>query len=95
MMDNNSPVRFPVRKLGSQWEVLIVDENRWLPCRTENDARKISRAPILYHASLERTRRGPKFALELEEVADALFKYRIEFGSVFFRRCAELARSVS
>ena len=94
-MASNSklPQRFPVRKVGDQeWEVLIATDNTWLSCETERDARIIANGPMLKYESLERTRPGPEFARELDEIADTLTKYGIGFGSRFFRRRATEAR---
>lgn len=87
------PQPFPVRKVGERnWEVLLADENTWLACENESDARTIARAGVLEYESLERTRTGPEFAAELDQLADTLARYRIAFGSRFFRRRVEEAR---
>lgn len=87
------PKSFPVRKVGkSPWEVLIATGNTWLQCATELDARTIARGPVFEYESLEQTRSGPSFAAELEELAGTLEKYRLGFGSRFFRRRAAQAR---
>lgn len=91
--DHEVPKPFPVRHLEDRgWEVLIATEKLWLPCYTEHDARVIARGPLLEYESLERTRTGETFANELNELADMLAKYRIGFGSRFFRQRAEVAR---
>lgn len=87
------PNPLAVRKVGDgAWEVLIVTNDRWLPCESEDDARVIANAPVYEYESLERIRSGSQFAIELDRLADVLEKYRIGFGSRFFRRRAEEAR---
>jgi hypothetical protein len=87
------PSTFPVRKVGDGgWEVLIADENMWLSCASETDARIIARARILEYESLEGTRSGDAFAAELDELASTLEKYRMGFGSRYFRRRATEVR---
>ena len=90
----DKPDPLPVRKVGDgPWEVLIVSNDRWLPCDSEDDARVIAAAPVYEYESLERTRSGSQFANELDRLADVLENYRIGFGSRFFRRRAEEARN--
>ncbi len=86
---------FPVREYQGTHEVLIVPENTWLQCHNEQDAQAIAAAPVLEYESLGGGRTGDEFAAELEETADALEKHRIGFGSRFFRRRAEEARTKS
>ena len=90
-MDQQSllPVR---QRNGETWEVLLVDNDCWVKCETESDARKIARVRLYEHESLQRTRDGIAFAEELEQLADALERCRIGFGSRFFRRRAEEVR---
>ena len=88
------PGPLPVRKIGDgSWEVLVASNNQWLPCESENDARLVGAVPIYEYESLERIRSGREFAEELECLADVLEKYRIGFGSRFFRRRAEDAKN--
>lgn len=88
-----APTPFPIREVrGQGWQVLIVPEGNWLSCENQEDAQAIAAAPVLEYQSLERTRSGPQFAVELERTAAALAKHGIGFGSRFFRRRAEEAR---
>ncbi len=94
MSGNQRPQPFPVRHVdGRGWQVLIVPEDHWLDCENEADARAIAQAPVLEYESLEELRSGEQFARELEATAEALAKYRIGFGSRFFRRRANAARA--
>jgi len=72
--------------------VLIANENRWFPCEAERDARTIAHMPVFEYEALERMRPGAEFAAELDELADTLEKYRVGFGTRFFRWCADEAR---
>ena len=83
---------FPVRDRQCRYEVLIAPADMWLTCETEEDARAVAAAPVLEYASLHGHGTGDEFAAELERTADALDKYRMQFGSRFFRRRAEEAR---
>jgi hypothetical protein len=90
---NDKPSPFAVRRVeGVGWQVCFVPDNTWLDCRSEQDARIIAQAPVLEYESLEEHRSGKEFARQLELLADALERYRIGFGSRFFRRRAEEAR---
>ena len=92
----NKPDPLPVRKVGDgSWEVLLVSDNQWLSCESEDDVLLISVAPVYEYESLERMRSGAEFANELDRLANVLEKYRIGFGSRFFRRRAEEARKQS
>lgn len=84
---------FPVREYQGTHEVLIVPENTWLQCYNEQDAQAIAAAPVLEYESFGGGRTGDEFAAELEETADALEKYRMGFGSRFFRYRAEEVRA--
>lgn len=86
---------FPVREREGVYEVLIVPEDMWLPCQTEQDARAIAAASLLEDDSLSGRRTGKEFASELDETANALEKYGISFGSRSFRRRAAEARMKS
>ena len=91
---SEKPDPLPVRKVADgRWEVLIVSDDRWLPCNSEDDARVIAAAPVYEYESLERTRSGSEFANELDHLADVFEKYRMGFGSKFFRDRAEAARN--
>lgn len=93
---SDKPEQLPVRKVGDgPWEVLIISNDRWLPCESEDDARLIAAAPVYEYEALERIRYGPDFADELDRLANVLEDYRIGFGSRFFRRRAEEARKQS
>lgn len=90
----STPMPFPVREMsGHGWQVLVLPEDNWLPCESQEDAQAIAAAPVLEYQSLERTRSGSEFAAELERTAAALAKYGIGFGSRFFQRRADEARN--
>ena len=89
------PKRFAVRQLANKWEVLIVPNDMWLTCDTEEDTRTVASAPVLEFECLTMTRRGEQFVQELESVASVFEKYQMAFGSRFFRVEAEKARRVS
>ncbi len=93
--ESKVPDRFPVRQVAGRWEVLIAQEDLWVPCDSEDDARTIALAPVLEYESLERDRSGVSFAEELERTADILEKYGIRFGSRFFRRRGQEVRDAS
>ena len=81
--EENKPEPFPVRKASQDnWEVLL-DGKKWLLCESEADARRIARAPLLWHL-------GPAAGLasELQELADTLKKYRCLFLSRQFEGMA-------
>ena len=87
------PSPFPTREHRDRgWEVLIVPEDNWLACENKQDAEAVGAAPVLEYESLETVRCGDEFAAELERTADALEKYRMGFGSRFFRQRAKEAR---
>jgi hypothetical protein len=82
-----------VRKVGDgPWEVLVVSNDRWLACESEDDARILAEAPVYEYESLERIRSGAQFANELDRLANALERHRMGFGARFFRRRAEESR---
>lgn len=88
-----TPRAFPVRRVeGRGWGVLVVPEDKWLGCETQADADAIAAAPVLECEALEKVRSGEGFAAELERTADALEKYRMGFGTRFFRWAAQQAR---
>ena len=90
------PGPFPVRELRNLgFEVYILDENRWLRCETGEDARILSRRPVLEYESLERERSGSAFADELARLSATMRKYNMGFGSRFFGRRADEVRKVS
>jgi len=90
------PEQLPVHKVGDRaWEVRIIPNAQGLLCESEDDARLVAAAPMYEYESLERTRVGSEFADELDRLATVLAKYRIGFGSRFFRRRAEEARRQS
>lgn len=68
------------------------DNNQWLQCHSEDDARLIAEAPVYKYDALERLRSGCTLAAELDRLADLLQKYDIGFWSRFFRRRAAEAR---
>ncbi len=87
------PNPFPVRKVGdSNWEVLIVPKNTWLPCAGEADACAIAQAPILKQHCLAEERHDPDFADDLEKTAEVLARYDIGFEAHFLRLRAEEIR---
>ncbi len=90
------PLPFPwaVRQgPNGQWQVLISEaDDIWLDCESEEDARAIAAAPVLQYQALARAESGPQFAAELRKTADVMEKYRMGFGSRFFRRRAEEVR---
>jgi hypothetical protein len=89
----DQPSRFPVRHVeGRGWEVLIAGRENWLSCRNDEDARTLSNASMLEVDVLEGRRRGEEFAAKLERLADMLERYRMGFGSRFFRSSARDAR---
>jgi hypothetical protein len=90
---DDKPSPFPVRHLeGRGWQVCLAPEETWLDCHSEHDARTIAQAAVLEYEALEEHRSGKEFVRQLELLADALQRYRIGFGSRFFRRRAEEAR---
>jgi hypothetical protein len=57
---SQKPDPFPVRKVGDRpWEVLIVENDCWLACESEDDARVIAAAPVYEYESLKLTRPVP------------------------------------
>ena len=93
---NQLPDPFPVRQIAGRWEVLLVPEDLWLSCSSEDDARAIAAAPILEYESFEYARSGLSFADELDRTSSVLSRYRIGFGSRFFKhRADEVRRSAS
>lgn len=87
------PQPLPVRKVGDNaWEVLIVDQNQWLSCAGESDARAIADAPVLEHDVLTGSRCDEEFAQQLERTAEAFTRYRMGFGSRFFEQSASDVR---
>ncbi len=87
------PNPFPVRKVGdSNWEVLIVPKNTWLPCAGEADASTIAKAPLLKHQCLTEERSDADFADELEKTGEVLARYDIGFEAHFLRLRAEEIR---
>jgi hypothetical protein len=75
-----------------RWQVLLSEaENLWLDCQSEEEARVIAAAPVLEHQVLSQAASGPKFAAELRKTAELMAKYRLGFGSRFFRWGAEEA----
>ena len=93
---DEKPRPLPVRKVGDgPWEILIVGNDRWLQCDSEQHARTIAKAPVYEYEALERLRSGVSFAADLGELADVMERYRFGFGSRFFRRRAEEARQAN
>ena len=92
----NVSAHWPRRKVGDgDWEVLVVPEDKWIPCASEEEARMLSKAPILKNESLERSRCGSDFAEELEQLAVVLLAHGMRAGSRFFKRRAAEVRAVS
>lgn len=91
------PRRFPwkTRQLpDGSWQVLIAEpDGVWLTCDSEEEALAIAAAPVLEYEALDRVNSGEPFASELEKTAEAFAKYRMSFGSRFFRRRAQEARN--
>ena len=91
------PTDLPIRCRGNQWEVLIVDRNSWLTCDNEQDARILSRAPVLmYESPDEETRKGSSLAEELEQTTRTLQKYELADCRLYrslLRRSKEVRRA--
>jgi len=90
--ENERPAAFTVRNVGGEWQVFLVERDKWLTCECEDDARAISNAPVLKYDALAGGRSGRAFADELERTAKALGKYHLGPGSRFFTRRAEEVR---
>ena len=88
------PLPWDVRELpDGAWQVRISErDDVWLTCETEGEARAIAEAPVLKDQALAHLKTGPEFAAKLEMTADALQKYRMDFGSRFLRRRAQEVR---
>jgi hypothetical protein len=92
------PERFPwpvrVGPTG-RWQVLISEaDGAWLDCDSEEDARAIAAAPVLERQVLAEAESGAQFAAELRHTAEVMARYRLGFGSRFFRWGAEQAEEV-
>jgi hypothetical protein len=87
------PQPMPVREYEGTWQVLIsVQDDNWLSCDSEEDARAISIVPVLKYEALQEIKCDPDFADELEKSADALARYRMSFGARFLKRRADEIR---
>jgi len=94
-MPEQRPGNSPVRRQAGHWEVLIVDENCWCRCETEEHARLISRAPVLRYDALEEQKTDADFILELEELAEVFKKYGKNYASRDFANRALILRKRS
>jgi len=64
------PRPLPTRHVAGQgWEVLIVQNDRWLQCDTEQDAQAIAASSVLEYECLAERRQDIAFADQLEETA--------------------------
>jgi hypothetical protein len=92
----NVSAHWPRRQIDDgDWEVLVVPEDKWIPCASEEEARILARAPVLRDESLQRSRSGSAFAQELEELADVLETHGMGAGSRFFRQRASEVRAAN
>ncbi len=86
------PRRLPLKVRSVEngpWQVLINEaDDVWLTCDSEDDARTIAKASVLEEEALERGESGEQFAIELENTADVMERYRMGFGSRSLRRRA-------
>lgn len=93
------PRRFPfkVREVSNgPWQVLInEDDDFWLTCDSEDDARTIAKAHVLEDEALELRTSDDALAIELEKTADVMERYRMGFGSRSLRRRAQEVRQQS
>jgi len=89
---HSSEKPLPIRQTDDgQWEV----ENspgHWTKCGTKADATAISNAPLLLERSFNTDYPNERVAAELEKTAAVLEKYKIGFGSRYFRRRAKVVR---
>ena len=74
---DNAPDRFPVRQLEGVWRVLIVEEDMWLDCDSEDDARTIAKAPIYWEECACQRRSDAEFAEELEMASVVMARHRL------------------
>ena len=83
---DQAPPPFSVRKLTNKnWEVLIVPDDHWLSCDSEEDARLISRGRVCEHDFIYEIRKDLNFADELEQLANLFKKYQMGVGEGWFR----------
>jgi len=91
MAKHQPPQRLSVRELKGTWQVLIVANDTWLDCRSEQQARTIGEAPVLELKALS-GETGEALAQQLDATADAFERNSMGFGARFFRHSAGIAR---
>jgi hypothetical protein len=80
--------------LNGKWQVLLLEENKWLNCLSKVDALLIAGAKALEYDAYHLGHSSEEIAQQLEDTATAFERHRLGFGSRYFRRCAERARGV-
>ena len=88
-MEKSQPL--PVRNRAGKWEVFIVDDNRWLACESEDDARTIAAAAGLMHVSPEMGLTDPDMVQQIRKASATFSKYHMSFGSELLKHFAERA----
>jgi len=82
----------PLRQSNDgRWEVEN-DSGIWIKCKNEEDAKILSKAPIVLQESFEVFHPNEKVAAKLDETAEKMEQYNMSLGSRYFREMAKCAR---